>query len=110
MSSATLSKPLAAPIQRSQILSVQRSQAPVKATGVITKMAGPADEVKLVVLNALGEVAGETSRPAGEPGLIGLNFASQLLDRGGNEPHFVVVKGYVKGALAWEQRLGRFNF
>lgn len=80
------------------------------ATGIVTQMPAAADEVKLVVLNSLGEVASEMSKPAGETGLIGLNFSQALINKAGKEVYFLMVKGYVKGNLAWEQRLGRFVF
>ena len=80
------------------------------ATGIVTRMPAAADEVKLVVLNALGETVSEQGKPAGEVGLIGLNFSNALIDKAGKEVYFLMVKGYVKGALAWEQRLGRFSF
>lgn len=80
------------------------------STGIITRMPAAADEVKLVVLNAMGEVASEFSRPATDLGLIGLNFSNALIQKAGKEVYFLMVKGYVKGTLVWEQRLGRFYF
>jgi hypothetical protein len=80
------------------------------ATGIITRMPAAADEVKLVVLNSIGEVASEFSRPVMELGLLSLNFNADLVKTAGNEIYFLMVKGYLKGSLAWEQRLGRFRF
>lgn len=80
------------------------------ATGIITHMPAPADEVKLVVLNALGEIASETVRSVSDAGLVGLSFSSALVQKAGKEPYFLMVKGSVKGAPAWEQRLGRYTF
>ena len=73
-------------------------------------MQAAADEVRLVVLNSVGDVVSEQGKPATEIGLIGLNFSSSLVDKAGKEIYFLMVKGYVKGTLAWEQRLGRFSF
>jgi hypothetical protein len=80
------------------------------ATGIVTRMPAAADEVRLVVLNALGDVVSEQPKPVSEVGPIGLNFSDALLQKAGKEIYFLMVKGYVKGALAWEQRLGRFTF
>ena len=80
------------------------------ATGIITRMPAAADEVKLVVLNSIGEIASEFSKPAPDSGLVGLNFSDALIQKAGKGPYFLMVKGYLKGALAWEQRLGRFSF
>jgi hypothetical protein len=73
-------------------------------------MPGAADQVKLVVLNSLGEIASETSKPASEAGLVALNFTDLLIQKAGKEVYFIMAKGYVKGALVWEQRLGRYSF
>jgi hypothetical protein len=78
-------------------------------TGIVSRMPAPADEVKLVVLNSLGEVASERSRLADGP-LANLSFESRLLERAGKEPYFLLVQGLVKGKLAWEQRLGSIRF
>ena len=45
-----------------------------------------------------------------EAGLVGLNFSDALIRKAGKEPYFLTAKGYLKGALAWEQRLGRYAF
>jgi hypothetical protein len=78
-------------------------------TGIVSRMPAPADEVKLVVLNSLGEVASESTRAVDGP-LANFSFESRLLDKAGKEPYFLLVKGLVKGKLAWEQRLGSLRF
>jgi hypothetical protein len=80
------------------------------ATGIVTRMPAAADEVRLVVLNALGDVVSDQGRPAQEAGLIALNFSDALIQKAAKEVYFLMVKGFVKGALSWEQRLGRFSF
>src|ERR1700758_3339100 len=80
------------------------------ATGIVTHMPAAADEVRLVVLNAIGEVASEQGKPVAETGLVSLNFSDSLIQKAGKEVYFLMVKGYLKGALAWEQRLGRYTF
>jgi hypothetical protein len=80
------------------------------ATGIVTRMPAAADEVRLVVLNAVGEVVSEQAKAAAEVGLITLNFSASLVEKAGKEMYFLMVKGYLKGNLAWEQRLGRFSF
>lgn len=80
------------------------------ATGIVTQMPAAADEVKLTVLNSLGEVVSEFSKPTSESGLVGLNFSNSLIQKAGKEFYFLMIKGYLKGAPAWEQRLGRFSF
>lgn len=80
------------------------------ATGVITRMPAAADEVKLIVLDSMGEVASESTRSAPEHGMVGLNFSNALIQKAGTEIYFLMVKGYLKGVQVWEQRLGRFSF
>jgi hypothetical protein len=80
------------------------------ATGIVTRTPAAADEVRLVVLNSVGDVVSEQAKPVGEIGLVTLNFSGSLVEKAGKEIYFLMVKGYLKGNLAWEQRLGRFSF
>lgn len=80
------------------------------ATGIITHMPAPADEVKLVVFDAKGNVVSEDSKHSSDGGFVTLNFKANLIDKAGTEPYVLLVKGFTKEALAWEQRLGNFHF
>lgn len=80
------------------------------ATGIIARMPGTAEEVKLLVLDAMGELASETGRLAPEGPLVSLSFSPSLVNRAGKEVYFLVIKGFLKGQVAWEQRLGNFRF
>ena len=88
---------------------MEKPRAAAVATGIITRIPAPADEAKLLVLNAMGAVVSETSKLSPES-VVTLSFTSSLVDKAGKEPYFLLVKGFVKGALAWEQRLGNFQF
>ena len=113
MAPALLTKPTV-PVKQTISKPAAIYQGPISlrgtATGIVTRMPAAADEVRLVVLNAVGDVVSEFSKPATEIGLIGLNFNDALVQKPGKEIYFLMVKGYMKGNLAWEQRLGRFNF
>jgi hypothetical protein len=99
-----ISEPKAPAIYHGQI------HAPAGTSGIVTHMPAAADEAKLVVLNSLGEVVSETGHRVSEEGLVTLNFSEALERKAGKEDYYLLVKGYLKGALAWEQRLGRFHF
>ncbi len=83
-----------------------------RATGIIVAMAGKADLVSLVVLNSIGDVVSDDSRPvaSSEQGAVSLSFKSYFIESAQNEIYFLVVKGFLKGGLVWESRLGRFQF
>lgn len=89
---------------------MEKTQAAVLATGIITHLPAPADEVKLLVLNAMGAVVSEETKRNPDAGLVTLSFNSTLVDKARTEPYYLLVKGFVKGNLAWEQRLGTFHF
>lgn len=93
---------------------VIQAKAPISSsgtvTGVITAMPAAADEVRLVVLNSLGELASEERKPVKEIGLVALDFGDALIKNAGKEIYFLMVQGYVKGAQVWEQHLGRYRF
>lgn len=75
-----------------------------KCSGVVIKTQGPADEVRLTVLSPNGLSMGETVKLTNDNMVI-LDFPGAAKGLG-----FMVAKGYLKGALQWESRLGRFQF
>lgn len=81
-------------------------------SGVVTKIQGPSDEVRLVVLNSLGDVISETVRPvsSNDLGLVPLSFQASVSQRAGSAPCFMVVKGFLKGAPSFETLLGTVRF
>jgi hypothetical protein len=83
-----------------------------RPTGIITRMPAPADEVRLIVLNSLGEAVSETVRPVlpAEQGAVALDYGPEWRDEAGNAIYFLLVQGFLKGTLVWEQRLGRTRF
>jgi hypothetical protein len=88
---------------------MEKPKGALLATGIITRIPAPADEVKLLVLNALGAVVSESSKLSPDA-MVTLGFSASLMDKAGTEPYFLLVKGFTKGNLAWEQRLGYFRF
>src|SRR5258706_15724061 len=89
---------------------LERPKAASVATGIITRMPAAADEVKFLVLNAQGDVASESTHPAPDGSTVTLSFQPRLMDQAGSEVYFLLVEGYSKGKLAWEQSLGRYQF
>ena len=89
---------------------LEKAKAVSQATGIVTRMPSAADEVRLVVLDSMGNLASETSKASPEGPMVTLSFNPSLMEKAGKELYFLVVKGLVKGNLAWEQRLGAFRF
>ena len=82
-----------------------------RPTGIIARLPAPADEVRLIVLNGLGEAVSESVRPVplSEQGAVALDFGTEWRDTSGNSIYFLLVQGFLKGTLVWEKRLGRMR-
>jgi hypothetical protein len=79
-------------------------------TGVIAPMLGPAEDVELQVLNSKGEVVSDSSKHVTEQGPVALNFQEPFISKHAAGIYSLLVKGFKKGHLAWQESLGRIKF
>jgi hypothetical protein len=91
------------------MLTMTKQAQVVRMQGVVVRTPEAADELQLIVLNSLGEVVSKFSRGPAEAGLQALDFEAGLRNRVSDGLAFGLIKGLVKGQVAWERRLGRLS-